>query len=149
MNDEPWFMVLRESDPEYQGTIVEARRSLPVFRALIAQLSGPAAHAPCVKTRIVDGEESAPMWLAGAKLNGSGFTAYVFEMPAEFKMYKSGDRVDVVEADVLDWMLNQDGVLFGGFSLRYQRSKLPSERRVWFDEYVGVNKYADLPGEMP
>jgi hypothetical protein len=45
-------------------------------------------------------------------------------------------------------MVNQSGVLRGGFSLRYQRSKLAPERRAWFDQHIGVSEYAE-PGAAP
>jgi hypothetical protein len=40
--------------------------------------------------------------------------------------------------------MNENGLLRGGFSLRYQRARLPEEKRAWFDEYVGVKRYASL-----
>jgi uncharacterized protein YegJ (DUF2314 family) len=141
MSDEPLFMALRESDPEYQQTIADARRTLPEFRLLI-DLCRASGAVPCIKTMLVDGGESAPIWLAGAVSRGTGFAASVFEIPPQFPSYKVGDVVEVEESAVLDWMVNDDGVLHGGFSLRYQRSKLPPERQAWFDEYLGVSKYA-------
>lgn len=74
-------------------------------------------------------------------VEGSGFWASIFEIPPEFTSYKVGDEVDVPETAVLDWMLNQDGVLHGGFSLRYQRSLLPEEKRAEFDRHIGVVRY--------
>ena len=50
------------------------------------------------------------------------------------------------EESLLDWMVNEDGVLHGGFSIRYYRATLPDEERQRYDEYIGVKEY-ESPGE--
>jgi uncharacterized protein YegJ (DUF2314 family) len=74
-------------------------------------------------------------------LLGTGFHASVFEIPPEFKGYREGDELEVPETAVVDWMVNRDGVLHGGFSLRYQRSLLPEGQRAEFDQHIGVLRY--------
>src|SRR6185436_9618280 len=44
--------------------------------------------------------------------------------------------------DIFDWMvLTEDGRLFGGFTLRVSRSKLPESRRADYDRHIGVRVY--------
>lgn len=140
MADEPLFMGVRESDPAFQQTIREARATLPEFRRMLA--SAEAGHAiPLVKVQLTDRQERALLWLIVRGVQGSGLGASVFEIPPEFTSYQAGDEVDVPENAVLDWMLNQDGVLHGGFSLRYQRSLLPEDKRAEFDRHIGALRY--------
>jgi uncharacterized protein YegJ (DUF2314 family) len=145
--EEPLFMAIRDSDPEFRQTVLDAQASLQEFRGLIRS-PGAAESYPCVKTRLTAGKESAFIWLLVVRDTATGFIASVFEIPPEFKGIRVGDQVTVADAAVMDWMLNQSGTLRGGFSLRYQRSKLPPERRVWFDQHVGVSHYAE-PGAAP
>ena len=42
----------------------------------------------------------------------------------------------------LDWMVNDGGILHGGFSIRYQRSRLPESERSAYDAHIGVTEYA-------
>ena len=56
--------------------------------------------------------------------------------------YALHDRVTVANADVMDWMVNDDGTLHGGFSLRLARSRLPHAERPGFDRHIGVQTYA-------
>ena len=42
---------------------------------------------------------------------------------------------------MIDWMINDEGTLYGGFTLRYQRAKLAPEERPAFDEHIGVVQY--------
>lgn len=144
MADEPIFMAIRGSDPAFQQTVRDAQASLPEFRRLLKS-EHAAQWYPCVKTRVTAGEESAFIWLSVVEVLPSGFVASVFEIPGEFEGIRVGDEIQVADTDVMDWMINRDGELLGGFSLRYQRSKLPPDKRAEFDEHVGVSKYAE-PG---
>lgn len=141
MADEPLFMAIRDGDPELQQAVLDAQASLPEFRRLLCA-PAPGEQYPCVKTRLTAGKETAFVWLLVVGDNSTGFEATVFEIPPEFKGIAVGDRVTVADAEVVDWMVNKSGVLHGGFSLRYQRSKLPPERRAWFDNHIGVSVYA-------
>ena len=142
MADEPIFMAIRGSDPAYQQTVRDAQASLPEFRGLL-QSEHTAQWYPCIKTRVTAGEHSAFIWLSVVEVLPSGFVASVFEIPWEFEGIGVGDEMEVPDTDVMDWMINRDGELHGGFSLRYQRSKLPPEKRAGFDEHIGVSSYAE------
>jgi uncharacterized protein YegJ (DUF2314 family) len=138
--DEPMFMAIRESDPAFQQTVRDAQASLAEFRRYLQ--SGQAAEwYPCVKTRLNAGEESAFVWLLVVRATPSGFVTSVFEIPPEFEGVRVDDQLHVSDEEVMDWMLNQDGVLRGGFSLRHQRSLLPPEKHAWYDQHIGVREY--------
>lgn len=141
MTDEPLFMALRDSDPAFQQTVRDAQASLAEFRRHL-QSSQAAEWYPCVKTRLTAGKETAFVWLLVVGVTRSGFVASVFEIPPEFKGVQIGDAVRVSDDEVMDWMVNQNGVLHGGFSLRYQRSLLPREKHAWYDQHIGVSEYA-------
>jgi uncharacterized protein YegJ (DUF2314 family) len=141
MADEPVFMAIRDSDPAFQQTVRDAQASLSEFRRLLALRQPPAGY-PCVKSRLVDGEERAFIWLLVVRTKGTSFITTVFEIPPEFANYQVGDEVEVSQEAVADWMVNDDGVLYGGFSLRYQRSLLAKDKQAWFDEHIGVTRYA-------
>jgi uncharacterized protein YegJ (DUF2314 family) len=140
MAEEPLFMAIRDSDPEFRQTVLDAQASLPEFRQLLGA-GGSGEWYPCIKTRVTAGKASAFLWLLVVEGTATGFVASVFEVPPEFKGIRVGDKVAVADGEVMDWMVNQSGTLRGGFSLRYQRTKLPPERVAWFDQHVGVSKW--------
>jgi uncharacterized protein YegJ (DUF2314 family) len=142
MAEEPLFMAIYASDPEFRQTVADAQRSLHTFRQLLRSKDS-AKWYPSVKTRLTVGKETAFIWLLVVDDTSAGFVATVFEIPPEFKGIRVGDQVSVPDTEIMDWMANQSGVLRGGFSLRYQRSKLPPERQAWFDQHVGVLEYAE------
>ena len=140
----PRFNQVQSSEAEYQQTIADARASLDRFRELIAECKKTGAM-PMVKTRLVDGENSAFMWLCNAKAKGNGFAGTLFEVPSGFTNHKVGDVIAVPADTVLDWMVNENGLLYGGFSIRLFRQRKPEAERAEYDNYIGVTAYAPLP----
>lgn len=137
----PRFAQVRSSDEEYQQTIRDAQASLDQFRDLL-RTSEMSGATPLVKTQLVEGERRAYMWLTNTRETEDGFIGELFEVPTNFQTYVVGDDVEVPESSVMDWLVNDDGILYGGFSLRYQRMQLPEAERAQYDEYVGVTRYA-------
>ena len=141
MADEPQMPATPEDDPENVQTVADAQATLPQFRALL-RLPGEANSLVCVRTRLTVGEVSAVAWLMVIQQNRAGFAASVIEVPPGMTGIEIGARVEVASADVLDWMYNLAGILYGGYSLRHQRAQLPPDEQGWFDERIGVTEYA-------
>jgi uncharacterized protein YegJ (DUF2314 family) len=137
----PKFNQVRSADPEYQKTILDAHASLDYFRNMLPDDGSPRWMA-MVKTEVVEGDQRAFLWLANARKQGPNFIAEFFEVPAAFRKIRVGEECEVSAESLLDWMLNDAGVLHGGFSIRYQRAKLPEVERDAYDKYIGVMKYA-------
>ena len=137
----PRFNQVKDSDKEFQQSVRDAQASLNQFRKLIKS-SKESGAMPMIKTRLVDGEHSALMWLGNAKEINGGIAGELFELPANFNNHKVGQWIEVAEGAILDWMVNDDGVLYGGFSIRIVRSKKPESERTQYDEYIGVTRYA-------
>lgn len=133
--------LMRSSDPTYQQTIREAQATLAQFRSMLPADGSPRRNA-MVKMEIRQGNNKAFMWLLNTRLSGTKFIAEFFEVFEGFTKYHVGDEVELSAESLLDWMVNDNGVLYGGFSLRYHRSTLPMEERDEYDNYIGVTKYA-------
>lgn len=141
MPDEPLFMSVRSDSPEFLETVRDAQSSLTEFRRRLAACD-LVESSPCVKVRLVDGDECAFLWLLVVSADETSFVGSIFEIPPEFKSYRVGDELTVEPQSVLDWMINENGTLHGGYSLRYQRNLLPEHKRSRFDEHIGVTRYA-------
>ena len=140
MSNEPIFSAVNTADPAYQVAIERAQALLPEFRSHCRRASATGAIA-FVKKEVREGEARAFLWFSDASPTGDDFNAEVFEVPAEFKSLRIGQRVVIRASEVLDWMVNDAGRLHGGFSLRYQRERLALEKRAWFDQQIGVTEY--------
>lgn len=139
----PRINQIRDTDPAYQQTIRDAHATLGQFRDMLPADGSPRFDA-MVKTLIKEGKHHANMWLCNARIAGKGgkdFVAELFEISDVFKKHQVGDEVKVSEKALLDWMVNDNGVLHGGYSIRYYRSTLPEDERAEYDEHIGVVQY--------
>lgn len=137
----PSFAQIDSSSDEYKETIREARISLPDFKDMLPSDGSPRFEA-MVKIRLSDGDNSAFIWLANTRLVGDEFAAEIFEVPQFLKNKEIGQSFNVSSDELIDWMVNENGILYGGFSLRLHRSNLSIDEQKAFDEHVGVSKYA-------
>jgi uncharacterized protein YegJ (DUF2314 family) len=140
----PRFNFNKRGDPELQQAAEEARATLGVFRELIRAKKGASTY-PMFKTRLTDGENAAFMWLTDATECEAGFRGQLFEVPRNWPTRRVGDVVTVAEGDVVDWMVNDNGHLHGGFSIRVIREREPECERERYDDFIGVKIYAPLP----
>ncbi len=129
---------VRSSDPAYQECIAKARETLDEFRSMIPRFD---AYSCLIKTKLEDGTSNGFVWLFNTTISGNGFKAELFEVPPTFTSFKIGQVFHVAGVDVIDWMINDEGKLYGGFTLRYQRANLAPEERPAFDEHIGVIQY--------
>ncbi|SDX89178.1 DUF2314 domain-containing protein [Acinetobacter kyonggiensis] len=143
---EPQFMLVDHEADAYLATIKIARESLDIFKENLAKIS--EGDFACVKFYIPesqDSEEGANIWLMTPFFEDNFCFAQLFEVPEIFKWIQVGQWLKLSESEILDWyILKSTGEMFGGYSLRYQRSKLSPVQQVAFDQRVGVTRFVDL-----
>jgi uncharacterized protein YegJ (DUF2314 family) len=127
-------------DPAIEDAGRKARAKLDLLREF-CDLPNSADMNPCVLVRVPDGEAAADLWLKVVALDGDSFAAEFLDVPEEFTGFSPGDVTIVPPDDVRDWVVNDDGDLHGGFTLRVQRAALPPEEQAGFDAELGVRKY--------
>jgi uncharacterized protein YegJ (DUF2314 family) len=147
---QPLFMAISNSDASFQDAYAAASRTLPRF---IEHLQSGMPAYFSAKLRFRDPDESERLgedrflflWLSGVHYHSAErtFSGSFFEVPPEFqKWHQVGQRLGFEGEDIFDWMaLTEDGRLFGGFTLRVSRSKLPESERADYDRYIGVRVY--------
>lgn len=131
---------MRDSGTCIMMKSVDAQRSIAQFVAMLPT-DGTARSDALIKTTLVDGAHRAFMWLNNTATEGDHFTAELFEVPDTLPSYKVGDRYVVTREELMDWMVNENGRLIGGFSLRYNRAQLSEAEKLDFDRHIGVTEY--------
>ncbi len=134
------FSYVSSTDEEYQKTIIDARNTLNTFRSMID--NGGEELFPLVKVLLSEPNYRAYMWLAVREVNECGFVGELFELPSEFNEYEIGMLIDIPEQDIQDWMINDNGTLYGGYSLRYNRARMSESEKIEFDQHIGIERYA-------
>jgi uncharacterized protein YegJ (DUF2314 family) len=134
------MVTIDSSDAAFQATIAAAQTSLAEFRRLIEETKRTQAN-PLVKVRLAEPDCAANMWLLVCSDFTTGFVGEVYELPGGFKQYKVGQQIEIPDSDVQDWMINDSGTLFGGYSIRYSRARMSEAEQAAFDEHIGVSRY--------
>ena len=145
---EPLFVAVHNQDAEMHAAYSAAAATIERFVSFLHE-GGDLTCA--VKLRLRDpglseklGEERFVfLWLAGVAMEEAGsFLATFFEAPIELRgWYRPGERVRFTRTDIYDWFVNDNGLMYGGFTMRVQRSRLPVAERPAFDEYTGVRDW--------
>lgn len=56
-----------------------------------------------------------------------------------------GQELAFEEEDVFDWVVNQNGCMHGGFTMRVARSRLSAEAQRDFDRQAGITQWLESP----
>ena len=143
---QPEFMRLDHEADGYQSALALAKESLELFKANLDQLS--EEDFACVKFYIPESlgaDQGANIWLMSTFFECDFCIYRPFELPVEFEWIQVGQWLKLQESELLDWyILYGNGEMAGGYSLRYQRSKLDKEQQAEFDQRVGVTRFIDL-----
>jgi uncharacterized protein YegJ (DUF2314 family) len=139
--DEPLFANIDSNELNYKRSVETAQSQISFFlRELKIKTHTSTA---CVKTFLPDKNgKRAFIWLVNPVFNLDTCIAEIFEIPEEFADYKSGDKLKFVKKDIQDWyILDIEGRMLGGYSLRYMRQRLSAKEQIEFDKYIGVKVY--------
>jgi len=74
------------------------------------------------------------------------FSGLFFDLPRELtKWHKVGERFAFDAKDIVDWTVVDQGTLYGGFTLRVTRQRLPEAERADYDRRLGATSWHPLP----
>jgi uncharacterized protein YegJ (DUF2314 family) len=147
--NEPRFMAIPQTDPDFQDAYDAASATISKFIEHVER-AGDAFYMARLRFRDPDASERLGedrflfMWLSEVHYHRAEkvFSGTFFEVPPEFqKWHQIGQRLAFDPEDIFDWMVLKQGHLFGGFTLRVTRAKLPEGERESYDRYVGVSHY--------
>lgn len=137
-HDEPLVMAVKTKDPEFEKSINEAQSSLQFFFELYKEYKNTSGVYFMVKLPLSNEGNTNHFWYHFKGVDKDVVTAEHFKLPAELMKYKT---MSVNRKVVEDWMINDHGHLYGGYSIRLQRERLPENERAKFDEYAGIEVY--------
>lgn len=135
---EPQFVAVKKGDPELLKTVMEAQESLDFFFDTHDRYKENLGVFFGIKIPIQDGDTTAHLWYTYKGVENGILIGEHFEIPKELIAHKS---VRVKKEEVEDWMINDHGHLYGGYSIRLQRLRTPEDKRAEFDEYSGIREY--------
>lgn len=127
-------------------TPMEAKVSLPGFKAafLNPAFSG-AAFAVKITWQTPHNQKPSSIWLGVRALKEGGLQTCPLEVPAGTSQLIIGHEVTVLDANINDWMIVHEEILYGGYSLGRFRSGLSEKDRADFDRQLNVRRHVPNP----
>ena len=152
-NQEPAFVAVAANDPAVQSAHNLAASTIPLF---LEHIHRPGDHISSVKLKFRDPNVSAVegneqhlyIWLSNTQFDSGEDTyfAQFFEVPEQLhEWHHVGQQLSFDMEDVFDWMVNDDGFVHGGFTLRLQQRDMTSSEIGEHNDYIGVKEWAPVP----
>ena len=150
---DPQFTAISRNDDEIKKAHDRASASISEFIELV---QGSADVTYMAKLQFLDEDLSDKLgedrffylWLNNVVYHSKEkmLSGMFFEVPSDLKdWYKVEERLAFEPDDVFDWMINDNGHVKGGFTIRLARSRLNTEsEKQEYDEYSGITSYEPL-----
>lgn len=135
-NGSPPVFVLPGDQPRIADAGARARASLDVFNRYLARAARGEVVAD-LKVIFVKGGTREHMWVTGVTLENGRYHGRLASMPVRVRGVALGDRVWVWPSDVEDWVVVEDGMMIGGFTVMELRRSLPPKQRQQHDRAAG------------
>jgi uncharacterized protein YegJ (DUF2314 family) len=108
---------VEENDAEMNAAIAKARETLPQFwQAFDKRERGESDFA--LKVRITDKNGAEHFWAVGLERRDSKIMGTINNDPNIVRNVKLGDRIEIPEADISDWMYMRDGKMVGNQTIK-------------------------------
>ncbi len=115
-----------DDDPEMVAAIAKARESLPRFWQVFENpRQGETGFA--LKVKIADKSGIEHFWASNLQRHQGKVTGTIDNDPNTVTSVKLGDRIEILEANVSDWLYMRDGKMVGNYTLRPLFKQMPAE----------------------
>lgn len=153
-SDEPKFNQIKRDDAEMQNAYLLAANTIDIFinmvkaGGMLTYMAKLRFRDPILSEQIGE-DQFLYLWLNEVVYHPEEkiLSGVFFEVPSSLKKWHQVDqRLGFDPEDVFDWMINDDGNVEGGFTIRVTRNRLLSEQeKIKYDEYIGISSYEPLP----
>ena len=121
------------TDTELDAAIQQARDSLPTF---IQTIATPHTDRTLIAVKVrfaPPGESPQDIWVDEVTYTNGVFRGSVGDDIPALRL-EFGQKINVDEKDILDWMIVEDGKLIGGYTIRLAMQRMSVEERERFLE---------------
>ncbi|WP_437188037.1 YegJ family protein [Planctomicrobium sp. SH668] len=116
--EDPPIIRIENDAPEMVAAVKKAKETLPKFWDKLEN-PGPGESGHAVKFAIHDAEtdENEVMWGTEVQRKDGKVTVTLNNKPQLIKNAKVGDRIEIKEEDIRDWMFMRKGKMVGNFTI--------------------------------
>jgi len=121
------------TDEEMNAAIKKAQETLPLF---IEALQAPKVSQThfCIKAKFHYGDGNIEhIWVSDLSYSGDQFEGVISNEPVYIKDLHLFNHVTVEKQDISDWLIIENDILLGGFTIHVLRNRMTDEERKRFD----------------
>ena len=112
-------------DPEMLGAIAQARSTLPAFwQAFERPELGDSDFA--LKVLVTDKRREEYFWVTGIARRDGRILGTIDNDPKIVGNVKLGDRIEISEGDISDWLYMRNGRMVGNYTVRPLFKRMPA-----------------------
>jgi uncharacterized protein YegJ (DUF2314 family) len=125
-SSEDKIISVEDTDVEMNAAIAKARASLPEFWA---KFDHPAEGESdfCLKVKITGKEGVEHFWLGDLAKTNDALYGTINNDADIVHSVKLGDRIQIPEADISDWLYQRNGKMVGNYTLRVLFKQMPAK----------------------
>jgi len=127
---------IADTDPEMVAATVKARESLPKFWTVFENpTQGEKSFA--LKVAITDSHGTEQFWITGIERKDGKVKGSINNDPFIVASVKNGDRVEVPEKDITDWLyIRADRKMAGNYTMRPLLRKMRAEEAAEYEKML-------------
>jgi uncharacterized protein YegJ (DUF2314 family) len=119
------IVAYRVGDVSIENARQMAVETLPRFHELIAA-DMPATYT--VKFPLTQNGATEHIWMQLDGYRNGRFVGRLANEPVNGRRYRMGDRMEVADAEVEDWMVNTGSQMYGGYTVRAMLKDMPQDQ---------------------
>jgi uncharacterized protein YegJ (DUF2314 family) len=123
---------VQAEDAAMNLAIERARATLPIFDRYLSRAAGGEVQA-ILKARFQQGDVVEHMWVSDVTFTGGVYRGSLINRPRELTNVAQGDAVDIMPRHVSDWLVVEEGVGLGNFTMLELRRRMAPAERTAFD----------------
>lgn len=127
---------VESDDKEMAEAIEKANQTLTDFNAV---LSNPKIEVKSLKVKFETSNGGGEhIWLTDVQYKDGRYSGTLDNEPEYITEYKIGDKIEVDNSKISDWMYIENGKLFGGHTIKLLRVRMTEAEREQFDAESGM-----------
>jgi len=132
--------MVERGDPDMAVAYKRARETLPDFLKL-AREPRPTTKAFAVKVPIPYGNRNDAefFWISPFEQRGETYVGRVSNTPRLAKTVKLGQAIQFAEAEIVDWLYQEDGKMIGNFTTCALLKREPPDQAAAFMKQYGLS----------
>lgn len=138
------IMDVSDDDAEYDRAFKRARASLDRLELLWSE-PYQGTRTFMFKVCITGVRRPIFQWLELTQVSNTHYHGAVFETTDEIPTMTEGQILEVEKALALDWLVNDNGTIHGGFTLLAERQKLTPQQVSELDDQLMATCWVDGP----